>query len=195
MLVVESEEEGVVDEALVEQLVEVGHDLWVAGLVTSHGGNVSVRSGQGALISATGAMLGRLSAERLVEVDSRGRPQGVRPGQPSSDLAVHLAVYAAVEEAAAVVHAHPVHAIALSFDWDVLRPVNLEGRLFLERVPVVDTAWEASAAPVAEALRESPIVLVRGHGSYARGTDAWDALRVTSALEEAAQILHLTRKG
>ena len=43
-----------------------------------------------------------------------------------------------------------------------------------------------------DALREHPIVVVRGHGSYARGTDVWDALRVTSTLEEAARILTLS---
>ena len=33
--------------------------------------------------------------------------------------------------------------------------------------------------------------MVRGHGSFARGEDIWDALLYTSALEEAAQILAL----
>jgi L-fuculose-phosphate aldolase len=183
------------DDAALRDLIEAGRDLWTAGLVTSHGGNLSVRHGGGAIITVTGAMLGRLTPERLVEVDSHGRPQGVHPGQPSSDLAIHLAIYRALPDAGAVVHAHPVHGIALSFEWDVIRPMNLEGRLFIERVPVLDVEWEESAAPVAEALATYPIVLVRGHGAYARGADVWDALRVTSALEEAAQILHLTGKG
>ncbi len=175
-----------------ENLVAVGRDLWTARLVTSHGGNVSVRApGGGALISATGAMLGRLTRERLVEVDADGRARDAGAPAPSSDTRIHLAVYAACPDAGAVVHAHPVHAIALGFHRDAIEPRNLEGRLFIPRVPVVETEWERSAEPVAAALADVPVVVVRGHGAYARGADVWDALRVVSALEEAAEILHL----
>lgn len=180
---------------LVDGLIEVGRDLRAANLVTSHGGNLSVRWEQGACITGTGTMLGRLTPAHFAVVDSHGRARGVHDPKPSSDTAIHLATYEAVPEAAAIIHAHPVHTIALSFDWDVIRPINLEGQLFIPRVPVVEAAWEASAGPVAEALRESPIVVVHGHGVYARGTDVWEALKVVTALEESAQILHLTGKG
>ncbi|MBM3139795.1 MAG: fuculose phosphate aldolase [Chloroflexi bacterium] len=179
-----------------QSLAEVGRDLWTAGLVTSHGGNVSLRRPRGgALITVTGAMLGRLEeGERFVPVNHGGQPDGVRGRVPSSDTKIHLAIYAANAEVGAVIHAHPVHAIALSFEWDVIQPRNLEGQVFLGRVPVITAEWEESAEPVATALKESPIVVVRGHGSYARGTDAWDALRVTSALEEAAYIISLMQR-
>jgi L-fuculose-phosphate aldolase len=174
-----------------ESLVEAGRDLWSAGLVTSHGGNLSLRGpGGGALISATGAMLGRLTRERLVAVDAEGRAPAGAPA-PSSDTRIHVATYAACPDAGAIIHAHPVHAIALSFHRDAIEPRNLEGRLFLGRVPILDVEWQESAEPVAAALVDCPIVVVRGHGAYARGTDVWEALRVTSALEESAQILSL----
>jgi L-fuculose-phosphate aldolase len=182
------------DDMAETQLIEAGRDLWTAGLVTSHGGNLSSRRGRsGALISGTGAMLGRLSPGTLVPVNAAGRPDGVPGPEPSSDTRIHLAIYRAHAEAGAVIHAHPVHAIALAFDCDVIEPRNLEGRLFLGRVPVIDAEWEECAGPVAAALRVHPIVMVRGHGSYARGADVWDALRVTSALEESAQIIVLAR--
>ena len=174
-------------------LIEVGKDLRADGLVTSHGGNVSGRRTRGgAVISATGAMLGRLTDDLLVAVEASGEPRDGDAPAPSSDTAVHLAIYQACADAGAVVHAHPVHAIALAYGRDAIDPANLEGRLFLGSVPVVEAEWETSAQPVADALREHPIVVVRGHGSYARGTDVWDALRVTSTLEEAARILTLS---
>lgn len=183
------------DDVAGQLLIEAGRELWTAGLVTSHGGNLSSRRGRsGALISATGAMLGRLSPETLVPVNAGGRPDGVPGPEPSSDTGIHLAIYREVPEAAAVIHAHPVHAIAMAFEWDVIQPRNLEGRLFLGRIPVIDAEWEESADPVAEALIEHPIVMVRGHGSYARGVDAWDALRVTSTLEESAHIILLGQR-
>ena len=181
------------EEAARRDLAEAGKDLRADGLVTSHGGNVSARRSRGgAIISATGAMLGRLTDDLLVAVEPDGELREPDAAAPSSDTAVHLAIYEACADAGAVVHAHPVHAIALAYARDALDPANLEGRLFLGSVPVLDAEWEASAQPVAEALRNHQIVVVRGHGSYARGTDVWDALRVTSTLEEAARILALS---
>ncbi|MCY4455898.1 MAG: glycerate kinase [Chloroflexi bacterium] len=181
------------DQAATRDLIEVGKDLRADGLVTSHGGNVSARRTRGgAVISATGAMLGRLTDDLLVAVEGSGEPRDEDSPAPSSDTAVHLAIYEACADAGAVVHAHPVHAIALAYGRDAIDPANLEGRLFLGSVPVVEAEWETSAQPVADALLDHPIVVVRGHGSYARGTDVWDALRVTSTLEEAARILTLS---
>lgn len=180
---------------LVETLIEAGRDLRSAGLVTSHGGNLSARWEQGACITGTGTMLGRLTPDDFAVVDSYGRAMGMHAPPPSSDTAIHLAVYEHVPEAQVVVHAHPVHAIALSFDWDAILPINLEGQLFIPRVPVLEVEWQASAGPVAEALREVPVVMVRGHGAYARGADGWEALKWISALDEAAQILILAGKG
>lgn len=182
----------------------VGAAAAAHGLLTSHGGNASVRRpAGGALITRTGAMLGRLTPRDLVVVDAQGRPledmdtdertatEGIpvtAPG-PSSDTAIHLAIYDELPEARAVLHTHPVYATARAFGVPTIEPINLEAVLFLGRVPVVIAEWTGSAAPVAEALRECPIVVVRGHGAYARGRDPWDALRVTSTLEEAARIL------
>lgn len=161
----------------------VGRMLWEAGLVSSHGGNMSVRIPDGGLlITRTGAMLGRIGEAGLVTVAGDGSSQG----EPSMDTAVHRAVYAATE-AGAVVHAHPRHAIAMSLVVDALEPADAEGRLRLGTVPVVE------GEEVAQALREGPIVLARGHGSYARGDDLWQALQWTSVVEESAEVLWLLR--
>ena len=161
----------------------VGRMLWEAGLVSSHGGNMSVRLPDGGLlITRTGAMLGRLDEGDLVMVAADGSSEG----EPSMDTSVHRAVYAATD-AGAVLHAHPRHAIALSLVADAVEPADAEGRLRLGSVPVVE------AERVAEALRDRPIVLARGHGSYARGDDLWQGLQWTSVLEESAQVLWLLR--
>ena len=54
-------------------------------------------------------------------------------------------------------------------------------------MPVVETEG------VAEGLRDAAIVMARGHGSYSRGDDLWQALQWTSVLEESAQVLWLLR--
>jgi L-fuculose-phosphate aldolase len=160
-----------------------GRMLWEAGLVSSHGGNISVRLPEGGLlVTRTGAMLGRLGEGDLVSVAA----DGSSGGEPSMDTALHRAVYE-VSGAQAMLHAHPRHAIALSLAMDVIEPADAEGRLRLGAVPVVETGG------VAKALRDAPIVMARGHGSYARGDDLWQALQWTSVLEESAQVLWLLR--
>ncbi len=56
-----------------EEFRAVGRMLWEAGLVSSHGGNMSVRLPDGGLlVTRTGAMLGRISEGDLVTVSSDG---------------------------------------------------------------------------------------------------------------------------
>src|SRR3972149_9163574 len=110
-----------------------GRMRWEAGLVSSHGGNISVRlPGGGLLVTRTGAMLGRLGEGDLVTVTADGSPRG----EPSMDTALHRAVYEA-SGAQAVLHAHPRHAIALSLAMDVIEPADAEGRLRLGAGPGV----------------------------------------------------------
>jgi L-fuculose-phosphate aldolase len=191
-------------------LIEAGRFFHAESLVDSHGGNVSSRvaegsddGGEGApatsmLITATGAMLGRLAPAELVEVPLSGAAASATGARaPSSDTATHLAVYRAHPDANAVLHGHPACTIALSLDdgRDAIEPLDLEGRHFLGRVPVIDVEWAEQAEAVAEALREASVVVTRGHGPYARGDDPWDALRLISALEKSARVMLLARGG
>ena len=166
----------------------VGQDLYAAHLITSTGGNLSVWAGGHLVITRTGAMLHRLTAEDLCVLVPDA--EAVRPA-PSQDTPIHQGIYRAVR-AEAVVHAHPRHAIALSLDREEIVPVDLEGTHHLGRVPVVDYRGGKDVVErVSAALRDRPVVVVRGHGSYARGADLWQALQWTTVLEESAQVLLL----
>jgi len=49
-----------VDERIYEMCREIGRDLYTADMVSSHGGNVSIRLGDRIIIKRRGAMLGNL---------------------------------------------------------------------------------------------------------------------------------------
>ncbi|HEU4759548.1 MAG TPA: class II aldolase/adducin family protein [Dehalococcoidia bacterium] len=168
--------------AILDDFQQVGRLLWEAGLVSSHGGNMSVCLPDGAvLITRHGAMLGRLQDGDLVTV----APDGSVEGDPSIDTPLHQAIYAATD-AGAVVHAHPRHAIALSLVRRAIEPQDLEGKHYLgDLVPVVTTD------ELAASLLRHPIAVTPGHGSYARGESLWQALQWTSVLEESAEVLCL----
>ncbi len=165
------------------ELQEVGKDLYQLALVTSHGGNLSLRSESDMWITGTGTMLGRLATRHISFVRADGSFEGP---PPSSDTVLHSLTYA-LGGAQAIVHAHPRHAIAISFERDIFVPADLEGKLHLKEVPVVHTG-PRQVEEIAQALLTHRIVLLRGHGAYARGQTLWEALHWVTALEESAHI-------
>lgn len=165
------------------------------GLNDSHSGNASVRVGERVWMTPSGANGDTLRAEFLVDCPAAGPPA---PGA-TRDAALHLAVYAACREAAAVLHCHAPHAIALTLDGGDFEPVDLEGQYYFPTVSVVDVPFahwfEESPRPVGEALARHPVCIARGHGVYARGGDIEEAYKWCTSLEGCARIAWLAQRG
>lgn len=177
---------------MMAQFRRVGKELASRGLVSSHGGNMSVRLGERLLITRHGSMMGSLSQGDLVETALEGEGE---IAHASLDLRIHRALYR-VTAAQAILHAHPPYAIALSLLQDEIDPQDVEGAYLLGKVPVVGAgpgSIAEQAEAVAQALKGSPIVMVRGHGSFAIGERLEDALHWTTALEQSCQVIHLLR--
>ncbi|TDA70471.1 MAG: aldolase [Clostridia bacterium] len=174
-----------------EEFALVGRDLFASGLISSHGGNLSVRMGDRVLITRRGAMLAHLTDEDIIETGLHKNDSGV--ALASSEIIVHRAIYRQTN-ALAVVHAHPLCAVTLSLYQDTLVPVDSEGSYLLHQVPVVAAAMtigsEEVASLVAPVLASYRVVVVRGHGSFAVGQFLEEAWQWTSALEASCQILY-----
>jgi L-fuculose-phosphate aldolase len=161
----------------------------VQGLVSSHGGNISIRVGDRVIIKRRGAMLGRLKPHDLVETSIEKNDSGV--ALASTELLAHRMIYQ-MTPALAVVHCHPRTAIAFSLSRDEIVPIDNEASYLLKKVPVI---WEefASGTPemaqnLAKTLQQYKIVFLRGHGSFAIGQTLDEAFHWTSTLEESCQI-------
>ncbi|NLF75224.1 MAG: aldolase [Chloroflexi bacterium] len=179
-----------VDERVYEMFREIGRDMYVHNLVSSHGGNISVRFGDRIIIKRRGAMLGRLKPHDLIETGLEKNDSGV--ALASTELIVHRAIYKATP-ALAVVHAHPRRAISFSLSRDEIIPIDNEGSYLLKKIPVVEVEF-ASGTPqmantIADALRTYKIVMMRGHGSFATGQTLDEAFQWTDALEEVCEII------
>ena len=139
------------------EVIRWGEKLFERHLVSGWGGNVSCRFGRSRyLITGQHAALGFLGTRDVVEVDARGK--AVNPKQrPSSETALHLAVYAATD-ARAVVHVHPPEIIAYCRGRDEFVPLSFEEEYSLGRVPVIshDGPTVTDPAPVAEQVAPSP---------------------------------------
>jgi L-fuculose-phosphate aldolase len=178
-----------IDERIYQQFQEVGRDLFEAGMVSTHGGNISLRLGDRVIIKRRGAQLGRLKPHDLIETGLEKNDSGVVLA--STELLAHRAVYLKTP-ALAIVHCHPRTAIAFSLSRDEFVPIDNEASYLLKKVPVISEEF-ASGTPemansLAEALQSYKIVLLRGHGSFAIGQTLDEALHWSSTLEEACQI-------
>ncbi|WP_366924804.1 aldolase [Metallumcola ferriviriculae] len=175
---------------------QLGRDLFISGLISSHGGNMSIIDGERVHITRSGSMLGR-----LIDGDVVVTGLNVDDGDfklASSELVVHRAVYRHTD-ARAILHAHPPYAVALSLltDEDIV-PVDSEGAYLLKRVPVISAKETIGSQEVAEklpqALSRAPISVLKGHGSFAVGSTLAEALQYTTALELAAKIIWLSSR-
>ncbi|MBC7335568.1 MAG: aldolase [Clostridia bacterium] len=170
----------------------IGRDLFLAGLITSHGGNLSVRLGDRLFITRRGAMLGRLKRGDVIETGLEEDDSGI--ALASSEVVVHRAIYRETA-ALAVLHAHPPYTVVLSLSRDAIVPLDSEASYLLHRVPVLAAEKTIGSAEVAglvaPALRDYKIVVLRGHGTFATGQFLEEAWQWTSCLEAASMIVYL----
>jgi L-fuculose-phosphate aldolase len=178
-----------IEQRIYEMFREIGRDLFTSNLISSHGGNLSVRLGDRLIIKRRGAMLGNLKPHDLIETGIEKTDSGV--ALASTELLVHRAIYMNTP-ALAICHCHPRTAIAFSLSRDELVPVDNEASYLLKKVPVVTEEFPSGtpemANKVAGALKNYKIIMLRGHGSFATGQTLDEAFHWSSTLEESCQI-------
>ncbi len=180
---------------MLDQFQHFGRDLFLRGLTSSHGGNMSVRMGDRIIITRTGAMLGQMREMDLVEIGLDENDSNVMLA--STELVVHRAIYHNTS-ALAIVHVHPPFAVALSLvEKDAIIPIDSEGSYLFHKVPIIQSAATVGSKQVAqrvpEMLREYKIVMLRGHGCFSIGPVLEEAFQWCSSLEESSKILYHTR--
>jgi L-fuculose-phosphate aldolase len=178
---------------MLEEFQRIGRDLFLSGLVSSHGGNMSVRQGDRLVITRRGLQLGQITTEDIVETGLYEDDSNIMLA--SSETPVHRAIYLNTA-ALAVVHAHTKAAIALSLLEDEIVPIDNEGSYLLHKVPVVSSelaSGSSIADLVAASLKQYKIIMVRGHGCFATGQLLEEAYQWVSCLEESSQILYYCR--
>lgn len=172
---------------------DLGRDIYLGGLISSHGGNMSVRTGDRITITRRGSMLGRLGDGDLVET-------GIEPCTDdehcSRELVVHRAIYRACG-ASAIVHAHPVHTLYRSLVGDTIEPIDSESVYVLGgAVRVFSPATSIASAEAGDLLATAfadgaKVAVLRGHGPFAVGASLEDAFYHVTCLEASCHVLDL----
>ena len=154
------------------EVAGVCRQLAAAGLVIGTAGNVSARDGDLVAVTPSGLDYGSLTAG-LVGVHRLDGSPVEAPLQPTSELPMHLSVYAATGTAA-IVHTHSPAATAASTLVDEIPAVHYYVALFGGPVAVAPYATygtEELAAHVAWALDGRTGCLMANHGAVTTGPD------------------------
>lgn len=168
-----------------DEVLAAARDLLALGLTAGTAGNVSARLADGTVCITTAGQ----KDDTVVLALSGEVVAGERA--PSTERALHLAVYRAYPEVRAVVHAHPVHATMFACARRPIPAAVDEFALYVGGdVPIADYAPSGSAALAANAaalLADRGAVLLASHGLVTVGTSPADAVHVALVVERGAQ--------
>ncbi|HJV48234.1 MAG TPA: class II aldolase/adducin family protein [Geothrix sp.] len=181
-------------DALLHDLLDACRRLHAGGLLAASDGNLSVRLPNGLIaMTPSGVPKAKVKLEDLAHLDLDGT---IVSGRPSSERAMHLAIYRAVPEAKAIVHAHPPTAIAWSLARPDLEELPSEGLpeviLAAGRIPIVPMALPGTEAMGANLLPFLPahrLMILARHGGLCWGEHMNEAAGGMERLEQVADIL------
>ena len=194
-------------EELKEKVYNANLELVEHGLVIFTWGNVSAiyRNRGLVVIKPSGVSYDAMKPSDMVVVDMEGN---VVEGDlnPSSDTPTHLALYRAWPEIGGVVHTHSTYATAWAqAGKDIPNIGTTHADYFHHDIPCTEDMTEAEILGEYELetgnviIRRfegmnpvhTPGVLVRNHGPFSWGKDAFDAVHNAVVMEQVAKMAHI----
>lgn len=188
------------EQALREQICEVGRQLHRFGLVDGTGGNISARLDNGCiLITPSGVSKGFMTPDHLIVINTDGQrvdtPNATNAGlKPSTETPMHLEAFKQRPDVGGVIHAHPTYAVALT-----IAGINMQRYIIPEAVVLLGVIPNAPYATPSsdedgEAIRElitgHDALMLSYHGSLSVGKDPWEAYMRLEVLEHTAKLTY-----
>lgn len=182
-----------------DRIVQWGRLLFGRNFTVGSSGNISVRCGDGFLVTPTNSCLGLLAPDELSRLDADWTH--VSGGKPTKELPLHRAFYEGRPQTQAVVHLHSTFATALSClddvdPTDAIPPITPYMVMRVGRVPVLPYTVPGSpdVAPlVREKAPDHAAMLLANHGPVVAGLSLDAAVFTAEELEETAKLVVLTR--
>jgi L-ribulose-5-phosphate 4-epimerase len=176
-----------------QSVVDAAQRAFRTGLQTNIGGNLSARipSGDACVIKATGVGFAECTIENLCVVGLDGQVR--EGGQPTSDVAIHLAIYQMRPEVHGIAHAHPPWVTGWAAASIAPPSVTVTADAKLGSVPMVPLApgglTQTDAEIVAMMGAGGPRgAILEKHGAIACGRSILEAMHLLELIEENAHI-------
>lgn len=178
--------------SVARSIVRVCRELTAHRMFVATDGNVSGRLDRSSiLITRRGLRKGLVRSTDLVRVTIDG-PTRSRRTSPSSELPMHLAVYAARPDVGGIVHAHPPYATTLAAAGVELTPgVFPEVVLTLGAVPLIPYSTPSTdevGKSLVPHLSTARGALLANHGAVTWAGSVDEAYLLMEKLEHAAQL-------
>ncbi len=175
-----------------EEVAAAARQLAHEGLLVGTAGNVSARSGEIVAVTASGVTLAGCRPEDVTVVSLTG---DVVEGElrPTSELSLHLGLYADSSDTTAVVHTHAPWSTAVACVLEELPVLHYQQLLLGGAVRVAPYATFGTpelAAHVRAALAGRQAALMGNHGSVAIGATLESAVENALLLEWLAALHH-----
>jgi L-fuculose-phosphate aldolase len=183
--------------ALAEEMCALGRRAYARQLVAGTEGNFSCRlDDERVLCTPTGVCKGLLTPADLCVIDLQAN-QLAGQRRRSSEMLMHVGIYAASPDVRAVIHTHPPFATTLAVVGDVdLSGFLPEGDVFLGEVPVLPYRTPGTAAmaePLVPYVRTGVAAILQNHGAVTWGGDLESAYVLTETLEAVARTVYQAR--
>ncbi len=170
-------------------LIETCRAMNASGINQGTSGNVSVRSGDGLLITPSGMSYDTMTPEDIVFMDFDGTYIGPRP---SSEWRFHRDILMARSDANAVVHCHSVHATALACHHKSIPSFHymtaVAGGTDIKCAGYATFGTQALSDEALGALDGRRACLLGQHGQIAIGENLTAALWLATEVETLARI-------
>ena len=185
------------DAALRRDLTETCRAMERLGLTRGTSGNVSVRFGDGLLISPTGIPYDALTPELVVRMDVGGGHAGAV--LPSSEWRFHRDILRQRPDVGAVVHTHSTHATAMAVLGLSIPALHYSvaeaGGTDVRCAPYALFGTQELSDAALLALGGRRACLLAHHGVIACGRDLRGALALAVTVEELARLFLLCRSA
>ena len=179
-----------------QALLATAQRMQATALSAAATGNVSVRCGEGVLITPSGIDYAEMNAADVILLDLQGLVVDNNARRPSSEWRIHCDIYRARQEFGAIVHSHSAHATAVACQRRAIPPFHyMVTRAGGHEVPCADYATfgtQALSEQVLATMRGYKACLLANHGQLAAGPDLPAALRLAWEVEELARQYCLT---
>jgi L-fuculose-phosphate aldolase len=168
-----------------KKVIEICLRMNAEGINQGTSGNVSVRTDEGFLITASGIPYGRMKPAHIVEMDLDGGYRG--DYLPSTEWRMHMDIFRHRPEAKAIVHTHSIHATALACLRKDIPPfhymIGVGGGTTIRCSGYAEFGTQALSDTMLRALEDRTACLLANHGQIVFGPNLDKALWLAGEVE------------
>lgn len=179
-----------------EEMCEIGRRVYNRGMVAANDGNFSVKLNDNEfLCTPTGVSKGFMTPEFICKVNAKGEVLEANEGfRPSSEVKMHMRIYAKRPDVNAVVHAHPMYAASFAIAGKPLMdPIMPEAVISLGGVPLAKYGTPGTMEvpdSIEGFLDDYDAVLLENHGALTYSDSLMNAYYKMESVEFYARLMY-----